>query len=515
MTPERRFLPLFLAVLVKNHVFDFRDLGINVLGLWMFSVVKPLRYLGYENYLAEVLKRNDLAFLERATVAVGIPPDYNSNLDFFACAIQHMRKKLREYDSVQAKQHRDEFKRTLQLVMQKIKDDLALLRSHPSEHGLYIDFVRQVISLIKSHGVNICTIDSFFMQPSADYSPSIQDPQLHTAGIVAYGVKLSEGDATAAQQLFHYLFNNFKVSLGNDKLEQECKILSRAMRNAHVTSFMLQCMIPAIIQASAQTPDCWALLEVYTAALGEILDSGCVSKELPNHDMGHVAGILTSILAWVDTFRNTAALSFQQLHIMSLLATIADLLQPSLTAYLFNEADSDSAIPHLQDTVDRLATLFTDLRSHIGDTLSLSDEADSAPTSLTLSGVLTALPPSPILTPGSGGHPRVQTFAAFIATDVRQNWVVMADRVMVRMASSGRGSQGGFPMMMSQAMVTSSAASLRGVSYGPWEGRAVLERLGAAVGRWELGEREDSEQERRGRSWKGARRGGMGEEMLF
>ncbi|KAH6847955.1 Mus7/MMS22 family-domain-containing protein [Chaetomium sp. MPI-CAGE-AT-0009] len=511
-TPERKFLPLFLAVLVKNHVFDFRDLGINILGLWMLSVVKPLRYLGYENYLAEVLKHHDLPFLERATVTVGIPPDYNSNIDYFACAIQHMRKTLRECGSVQAKQHRDEFKKTLQLVMQKMKDDLALLRSYTSEHGVYIDFVRQVISLIKSHGVNICAVDPFFMQPSADYSPSIQDPQLHTAGIVAYGVKLSEGDATAAQPLFHYLFNNFKVSLGNDKLEQECKILSRAMRNAHITSFMLQCMIPAIIQASAQAPDCWALLEVYTAALGEILDSGCVPKELPNDDVRHAAEILTSILAWFDTLRNTTALSLQQLHIMSLLATIADILQPSLSAHLFNDFDSDSTIPNLQDTVDRLATLFTELQPHIRDTLSLPDGGDTAPTNLSLSGVLAALPSANVPVPGSGDHPRVQTFANIIAADVRQNWVVTADRVMLRMASSGRGSQGGFPIMSQAAVTSSSAASLRGANYCPWEGRAVLERLGAAVGKWELGGGE--ERGRKGGHWKGGRRE-MGEEMLF
>jgi hypothetical protein len=261
-TPERRYLPLFLAVLVKNHVFNFKDVGINILGLWMLSIVKPLRLLGYENYLAEVLKQQSLPFLERASVAVGIPPDYNSNVDFFACAIHHMRKTLRESRSAQSKEHRGEFSKTLQLVMQRMKDDLALLRPNTSEHGLYIDFVRQVISLIKSHGVGICTVDDFFTQPSADYSPSAQDPQLHMAGIIAYGVKLSEKDVNAAPQLFHYLYTNFKIALGNDRLEQECRILGRAMRNAHVASFMLQFMIPAIIQASAQVPDCWALLEV-------------------------------------------------------------------------------------------------------------------------------------------------------------------------------------------------------------------------------------------------------------
>ncbi|KAL2179981.1 Mus7/MMS22 family-domain-containing protein [Thermothelomyces heterothallicus CBS 202.75] len=494
-TPDRRYLPLFLAVLVKNHVFDLKDLGINMLGMWMLAIVKPLRYLRYENYLAEVLQHRDLPFLERATVAVGIPPDYNSNADFFACAIHHMRKSLRECGSVRAKQLREEFRKTLQLVMQKMKEDLALLRSHGSEHGPYIEFVRQVVSLIKSHGVNICAVDPFFMQPSADYSPSLQDPQLHTAGIVAYGVKLSEGDTTATQPLFHYLFNNFKVSLGNDKLEQECKILSRAMRNGHVTSFMLQCMIPAIIQASTQAPDCWALLEVYAVAFQNMLESSwSVPKELGHEDMEHVLGIVTSILAWFQNLGCTASPSLQQLHVMALLATLANTLQPSVASYLFNKAEGGTLVTQLQEAVDRLAALFSELGSHLGDVLSRASGNDVPQPEIGLSAVLGALPPVPPQqqqqqpTSGGAGNPRVEMFANTIISDVRQNWVVTADRVMVRMASPGRmGTTPGGPPLPSQAAVSSSAAaSLRGACYGPWETRAVLERLRAAVGGWML-----------------------------
>ncbi|KAL2193527.1 Mus7/MMS22 family-domain-containing protein [Corynascus similis CBS 632.67] len=488
-TPDRKYLPLFLAVLVKNHVFDFRDLGINILGMWMLAIVKPARYLGYENYLAEVLKHHNLPFLEQATVAVGIPPDYDSNIDFFACAIQHMRKTMRECGSVRSKQLREEFRKTLQLVMQKMKDDLALLRPHSNEHGLFIDFVRQVISLIKSHGVNICAVDPFFMQPSADYSPSLQDPQLHTAGIVAYGVKLSEGDATATQPLFHYLFNNFKVSLGNNKLEQECTILSRAMRHSHVTSFMLQYMIPAIIQASAQAPECWALLEVYIVALGDLLESSwTVPRELGEGDLEHVAGILVSTLAWFDNLESTATLSLQQLHVMTLLATMVNSLQPSLASYLFNELKGDHpSIAELQDAVDKLATLFSELSFHLGKVLTGADDNHDAPQlGLGLSEVLSSLPPARDVATGSTRNPRVQTFANNIISDVRQNWVVSADRVMVRMASSGRTTPGGLPLMNQAAVSSSSTTSLRGANYQPWEMRAVLGRLHAAVGSWEL-----------------------------
>jgi hypothetical protein len=487
-TTERKYLPLFLAVLVKNHVFDFKDIGMSILGLWMLLVVNPARYLGYENYLAEVLKQRNLPFLERATVAVGIPLDYNSNIDFFACAIHYMRKTLREASSAQARQHRDEFSKILQLVMQKMKDNLALLQPHLSEHGLYIDFVRQVISLIKSHGVGICAVDPYFTQPSVDYSPPVQDPQLHTAGIVAYGVRLSEKDVTAAPQLFHYLFNNFKIALGNDKLEQECRILGRAMRNTHVMSFMLQFMIPAIIQASAQVPDCWALLEVYAIALGNVLDSGCVPRELQGEDVEHAAGVLNAILAWLESLRGTTAtLSPQQMHIMTLLATIANILQPSLSAYLFNsELGCDDS--GFQETMDRLAAFFEELAQQVGEVLSRGADEAVALSSATLLGGL----PPPTQTPATK-NPRVQDFANTIVADVRRNWVVSGDRVMVRMAlaSSGRAGIGGVPVL-SQAAVGGSGggASVRGVRYGPWKGREVMARLWEVVGcgRWEVRE---------------------------
>ena len=103
-------------------------------------------------------------------------------------------------------------------------------------------------------------------------------------------------------------------------------------------------------------------------------------------------------------------------------------------------------------------------------------------------------------------------FANTIVSDVRRNWVVTGDRVMVRMAA-GRSTQGvAVPTMTQTATVSSSssAASLRGARYVPWEERGVLKRLFGEVGRWRL-ERGGGRARGKGRA---RARGGV-EELLW
>lgn len=417
--------------------------------------------------------------------------------------MHHMRRALRERgsSSAQPKQQRDEFAKILQLAMQKMKEDLALLRPHAAEHGPYMDFVRQVISLIKSHGVGICVVDPFFTQPSVDYSPPMQDPQLHAAGIVAYGVRLSERDVTAVPQLFHYLYNNFKIALGNNKMEQECQILGRAMaENAHVAAFVLQFMLPAVVQASAQTADCWALLEVYTVALGGLLlGTACTPRELVGEDVEHAVGVLNGLLAWFDGLGrggSESVVSLQQLHVMTLLASVANALQPSLESYLFNEPEM--AVPGLGDTIDRLTALFVEVRSHLGQLIAhpgMDEPPSNGTPAMRVMDILGALSPATTANGSGSGtagrNPRVQDFAKAIVSDVRRNWVVSEDCVMVKMAgSTGRGGAvangGGILGPPSTQAAASSSQALQGMKYTPWEKGDMLRRMWVEVGRWRL-----------------------------
>ncbi|KAK3320976.1 Mus7/MMS22 family-domain-containing protein [Cercophora scortea] len=501
---ERRYLPLFLAVLVKNNIFDkFKEIATSLLELWVLSIIKPSRYLGFENYLGEALQRHDLPFIKKATVTVGIAQDYNSNHDMFACVLHHMRKSLRETGSTLAKQLRDGYSKTLQLAMQKMKEDLALLRPEPLEHEEYMKFVRQLISLIKSHGIGICVVDPFFTQPSLDYSPPVQDPQLHIAGIIAYGVRLSENEVTAVPQLFHYLYNNFKIALGNDRVRQEGSILVKAMSNSHVLSFLLQFMIPAIMEACSQTSDAWLLLEVYVRALDNVLSRSCLPRELADADLEHAAGILMHLLSWFRALRDSGSStpSAEQLYIIGLLVTVADMLQPSLRAALYCD-EIHPGLSGVETTITSLASVFTEAMSHVSEVIA-SPDAEISVKDVRVAALLSGLPPPDgSATTVAGKNARVQEFARIIVSDVRKNWVVSDSYVTLQMV--GRAAA---------APTATQRQAGQGTRYGPWVVRELLRDLCGQAGRWKLGLGRLQSGEEEGRSVRGW--GVGGDSLIF
>lgn len=56
----------------------------SALELFLTAVTKPFQFLGYENRLAEEIKRHGDPYLADAFIDVGKSPDYNSNRDLFS-----------------------------------------------------------------------------------------------------------------------------------------------------------------------------------------------------------------------------------------------------------------------------------------------------------------------------------------------------------------------------------------------------------------------------------------------
>lgn len=362
---QRKFLPLFVSAVIRSNVFDFKDLGNSILELWMLAIVKPQRFLAYENRLAEVLRQHDLPYVRRAHVpANDQAPNYDTNRAFFACAMMSIRQQLRDADGAARRQQlRGDFARLLKLVMQQMKEDLKYAKTEPTEHEKYIVFVRGIVALIRSHGSDICSLDNFFYDQSQEFSPSPEDPQLRTASIITYGLRLGEGEATAAPQLFHYLHNNFNIALANNKLDQECKILERSMENDNVLGFMMERMLPAILRATSEAEEAWPLLDVYYSAIERFVTRSPVPKDIGDENVtGGVIGLLEDIVARLQWAALTLAadaastgltarepglggaasaaghtrstLFCVRVHTMAQLAALANLLQPYLMTCL-------------------------------------------------------------------------------------------------------------------------------------------------------------------------------------
>lgn len=416
-----------MANLVKNNVFDFKDVGPSLLGLWLLTVVKPSRSLAFENYFAETLKQKDIPYLRQITIPGGVSPEYSSNKDFVAEGLSYMRKDLCDTHPARQKQRRHDHGKSLQLIMQVMKLELMALKSERDEHKKYMEFVREIIALIKALGVGICAVDSFFTTPSSDYSPPMQDPKLHTAGIVAYGIRLGEGEVTAAPQLFHYLYNNFKIALDNDKIDEEGSIVALAMENPHVLSFMLGRIFPAVIWATAKSNRAWPLLEVYVDALCKYVRKSVVLTTIPEEGMGDVVQILKLIMAWFKALQgeNPSFLSVPQLHIIVRLTEIANLFYPSFMAH--HCCFPPKNILGLANTMYSWTKVAQGAIEHIDAVLHVADQNAEVLHHMEcrfLFDGVARLDVGLVFQSGRELHPQVDSFANTILADVNNTWVV-------------------------------------------------------------------------------------------
>lgn len=296
---KRTYLPLFVSTLLKHHIFDFSSLGCSHFDIWMLSLVKPFHALKYEMHLAETLKTLDLGYVKGALVINGMHPNYRTSRDFFACAVSYMRKELRQSDTTRRMSLRAKYEKLLKLVMQQMRSDIKSLDLNSAQHKDYTSFIREIVALIQSHGTGISTVDAFYLQTSAEFSPATEDPELHTAVIIGYGLRLGEGDTTAGPQLFSFLYTHFKRFMADGQLDAESKIIENGMGNDNILAFVLGRMLPAIIRASCASPEVWPILDVYTQALKGLFGRSHLPREIPDQFIDHSIFLLETILAYL------------------------------------------------------------------------------------------------------------------------------------------------------------------------------------------------------------------------
>lgn len=436
---EKKYVPLFLATLLKNHVFNFSSIGCSHFDIWIQSVVKPFQALRYENYLAETLKKLGISYMQGATVIDGAAPTYDTNRDFFACGISYMRRELRQADVAQRKPLRTKYEKLLKLVMQQMKTDLKSLEVNSTAHKNYVRVVREIVGLIKSHGSDICTVDPFYYQVSAEYSPPEEDPQLHTAGIVAYGLRLEEGEMTAIPQLFHFLYNHFKISLANGRIEAEVEVVKNGMKHDHILAFVMGRMLPAIIHTSVQAPHVWPLLEVYSEALQRVLGKSFLPREIPQEFTDDVAMLLETIIDWFrHKSRDVAGnrLTATDVHVLTELVKVCNSIQPSLMCWLLLPPhDRD---PQVQDCLDAVTALASSTFTYL-DGLRLFSSTSDTTIALHLEQIdSTNLFTEWEKTIESRFPPQmdsyITSFASHLDRETRSNWVVTEDLITVKAA---------------------------------------------------------------------------------
>ncbi|KAI2617473.1 Mus7/MMS22 family-domain-containing protein [Hypoxylon sp. NC1633] len=426
--PSRKYLALFLAVLIEQNIVDFKDSGGSLPDLFLLELIKPWDHLAYENRLALAIQQRGDPYLEDAVIDLGDNPGYDTNRDLFSHIVAVMRKTLRRAETGQKPQLQLQFSKTLKSTMDQMKLDLKSITFGSLEHEDHIEFVRSIVSIIRSQ--DICPVDSYFYQISREYSPSRQDPRLQIASILSLGLKLEEGDSKAVPGLFYLLFPNFKLALANNELSAEKRIIRKGMENPHVLSFMLSTMFPAIIITVAEETDLgWILLATYVNALEELLTAPCIHRAIGREDMDGTLVLIKCALGALLKSRWMSRCG-ESVMFMTLIMRLLILLSPSLEAFLSNEPTSqlargiasviDKVTEFARESVQRRTRSSFDIMSemfshhrvdwHFLCTLVFLRMMDNRPP-----------PPRTDIQKDSDSH--AEKFASHMIQDIQQNWV--------------------------------------------------------------------------------------------
>lgn len=459
---QRRHLALFIATLLKHGFNDFSDVDFTLPEVWALSLVKPREYLGYENQLAVQLKRRQSEYVPEAAVGLTMSPDYNNNRDMFEFVVSTMRRSINDAGPMLKKIRLAEHTKTVKLVMEQIKGDLRTVVQDTAEHPSYVVFVRDIISLIRSHGPENCAIDDFFYQMSREYSPSVQDPQLQVASMVSYGLRLKEGDARAVHPLFYFLFNNFKLSMNSDKLGEEAKMLRKGIDNPGLRSFFFGKMLPAIIRASFSDSSAFLLMDVYVEALRLYLSGTMVAHELREADLPHLIVTLRAIVDEISKMRQSMnSLPNAQIHLIRQLMAVLNLMWPSFYALSLSRVSS----PIWTEVTACLKRINDCTEPAENYTNSLLDVGDSEiQPGLLFGGVRDAHGEEALF------DTYVTGFTDNIVNDIRKNWVVVSNRITTQAPGKARGMP--------------STQSGQGIEDPAWDPEEMLQDLQERIREW-------------------------------
>lgn len=430
-----------------------------------------------------------------------------------------MRRSLRFAEPNHRQQLQAQFVRALKATMEQIKQDLKLMVPSPPEHADYINFVRTIVALIREQ--DICPVDRYFYQISPEYSPSRQDPRLQTAGILACGLKLEEGNTHAAYGLFYLLWPNFTTALANGKLADERSILEQGMRHPHVFLFMLGTMLPAVIQTAVRKPEGWVLLETYVRVLESWMTGPAVHRELGEESMDSILTLLRSAEAGLRHLQGADACDLRPEHLYTLiqLFQLLNFLAPSLDAYLINDTGSPSA-----EAINKTATSLASFARVAGSYASeLLARASSEPFAVGPARLFAGLPPpgdnhhGPNPVSGSDNGSIVNGFSAHMNREIDQSWVTVtananssSELITVKgpaAAPARGGQQGQLPSATQQQQAGLGTVVPR------WDLRTLITQLHEQVTKWnytfsggpeevaETGEECDWERPRRRGAW--------------
>lgn len=307
MTPQtKKFVPQFLANCIENDHQFFSECRLQILSMWISSLVERTSALKFQHRLTEVLLNEDqTSLMKNLPFSRGADGQYHISMSelrerrisLISSLLSNMREHLQTQDNSPSANTKivDEYRELVTAMMAAMRTNYQeLSQSGKAVQGQYVEFVHSIISFMQQHTQSICPLDRYFTDPGTFPLPP-GDPGLVVAKLKGYGVRLPA--AKAAKELVNFLQGICESAALDDRQNDLVDQLCESMRDTYesgdtasptLRSFLFHCLFPAYIECARSNAAAWILvlpiMKSISRATNESLydidinDRGCVES---------------------------------------------------------------------------------------------------------------------------------------------------------------------------------------------------------------------------------------------
>ncbi|KGO58979.1 Methyl methanesulfonate-sensitivity protein 22 [Penicillium expansum] len=313
----RKFAPLFLAACIEKDPQIVSDCRIQVMSMWMSSLVERSSMLKFQHRLTEALLNGsptdpllaNLPFFKDKKIGrytITLEEIGSRRLSLLSSLSSNMREQLQ---GMELSGNRDfsvtkqEYSEVLQRVMTSMKDNYQELGNGTAQatQGEYVEFVQRVIGFLQQHTSDIKPIDPFFTDPASFPLPST-DPRYIVAKLKRYESKLSS--SKEIQTLTGFIQSISERAAIDGQQGYLVDQLHTSMKDTYEAGYydkptlravLLQCVFPAYLEATLSNRAAWILSRpiIQTITLKfknllcniDTLDAACVSSVIDTIDV--------------------------------------------------------------------------------------------------------------------------------------------------------------------------------------------------------------------------------------
>ncbi|KAJ5773027.1 hypothetical protein N7457_007923 [Penicillium paradoxum] len=372
----RKFAPLFLAACIEKDAQIVSDCRIQVMSMWMSSLVERSSMLKFQHRLTEALLNGsstdpllgNLPFskdpkIDRYTVT--LEEISSRRLALLSSLSSNMREQLQAMELTGNRNFsvtKQEYSEMLQRVMTSMKDNYQELGNGTAQaaQGAYVEFVQRVIGFLQQHTSDIKSIDPFFTDPASFPLPST-DPRYIVAKLKRYESKLSS--SKEIQTLTGFVQSISERALIDGQQSYLVEQLHTSMKNTYeagildkptLRTVLLQCVFPTYLEATLPNRAAWLIsrpfIETITLEFKNLLcnintfDPACVSSVIEMIDV--VCRATCQALAVIASRRHR----LQSPPTLSMIGAFLDMI---------------SAVLPVVDYIDRTTNTAEDILTHL------------------------------------------------------------------------------------------------------------------------------------------------------